>query len=197
MTCSSFCSFLASGPKMRWPCGGRISTSSVARCTFKRPRTASPCSYHLATTSWAFYRQRRVDNPRNFGDDGGFVFPAKSQSGHVHDARKQAYQKDEKGQVHKTRSLAAPYCCKREFITVARLAGVDLLTRKRLVGHSTSADVTEGYDVAEFSELQTATNRIAAALLARRGLRSRLCRCGRGVNWWQRPVSSIDRARDF
>jgi hypothetical protein len=47
---------------------------------------------------------------------------------------------------------------------------VELLTRKRLVGHSTASNVTEGYDVGEFSELKIATNKIAAALLARAGV---------------------------
>ena len=55
---------------------------------------------------------------------------------------------------------------RRSFITIAEGLNIDRLTRKRLMNHSYSSDVTDGYIIHEVDRLREPSERIAQAILS-------------------------------
>lgn len=88
-----------------------------------------------------------------------FVFPGGSKAGHV-----ATLQSDFEIIAEKTGITISAHDLRRGFASAATRVGVPLPILKMLLNHAPSADVTEGYVVAEMTELRAASQKIADEL---------------------------------
>ena len=111
-------------------------------------------------------QNRRSENIVLFGDDGGWVFPARSRK-----TGKVSHLVEGRAAPHQV-GVPTPHRLRDTFATAAREAGVGFLELKVLLNHATpSGDVTAGYIKPSVEHLRTCTERIAAFLAERTGAR--------------------------
>lgn len=93
---------------------------------------------------------------RAVGNDGGFVFPSDSKSGHLEEPR---FALDRVADA--TGIRVTVHDLRRSFITVAESCEISFLALKALVNHSTGSDVTAGYTIMGPDRLRVAAQRVA------------------------------------
>ena len=93
------------------------------------------------------------------GNDGGWVFPADSKSGHIEEP------KFALAQIAEITGIAvSAHDLRRTFITVAELADISPMALKALVNHALGGDVTAGYVQITTERLREPAQRVADRL---------------------------------
>jgi len=97
---------------------------------------------------------------RNIGNDGGWVFGANSESGHIEEP-KFAFEEI----AEATGIRVSPHDLRRTFVTVAESSDISGLALKALVAHAIGDDVTEGYVQMTVERLREPAQRVCDKMM--------------------------------
>ncbi len=120
-------------------------------------------------------RQRRANNPRDFGyNDCGWVWPSWSrgqkQVQPINQLKEQEYWRDDTGQQRKRTIGPSPHRLRDTYLTACHECRIHPLDEKILVNHRLpGGDVTEGYIRPSSEHLRECVGLVTAFLLAKAG----------------------------
>jgi len=97
---------------------------------------------------------------RNIGNDGGWVFGANSESGHIEEPK---FAFDEIAEA--TGIRVSPHDLRRTFVTVAESCDISALALKALINHAIGDNVTEGYVQMTVERLREPSERVCTRLM--------------------------------
>lgn len=125
--------------------------------TIRETKSGKPLTIPVA--SYVMDELRRYKEDFYTGQDG-YVFASHGKTGHLVDVRRALLKTADSSGIKIT-----PHDLRRGVLTYLKNIGVDVFTRKRLVNHAVSDDVTEGYTIHTLESLRQDIEKLADYIL--------------------------------